>query len=190
MLDSYGQIIVDECHHLSAFSFEKILRQAKAKYVLGLTATPIRRDGHQPIIFMQCGPIRHNAARPDSAPAQLEVWAQKMPAPVLPPEAEIQEVLSTLVHDKDRTRRIVQDIRAAYGEGRKVIVLTERTTHLDLLREELGKDIENCFVLHGRMKKKERKAVLDQLAELEGAAPRILLATGRLVGEGFDHPAP
>jgi superfamily II DNA or RNA helicase len=188
LLDGYGQIIVDECHHISAFSFEKILKQAKAKYVLGLTATPIRRDGHQPIIFMQCGPIRHNAARPDSAPAQLEVWAQKMPAPVLLPEAEIQEVLSALVHDKDRIRRIVQDIRTAYGEGRKVIVLTERTTHLDLLREELGEGIENCFVLHGRMKKKERKAVLDQLAELEGAAPRILLATGRLVGEGFDHP--
>ena len=62
MLDGYGQIIVDECHHLSAFSFEAILKQANAKYVVGLTATPIRRDGHQPIIFMQCGPIRYLTA--------------------------------------------------------------------------------------------------------------------------------
>ena len=73
LLDQYGQIIIDECHHLSAFSFEAILKQAKAKYVVGLTATPIRRDGHQPIIFMQCGPIRHSAARPDTAPARLEI---------------------------------------------------------------------------------------------------------------------
>ncbi|MFO7719859.1 MAG: DEAD/DEAH box helicase family protein, partial [Gillisia sp.] len=62
LLDGYGQIIVDECHHLSAFSFEAILKQAKTRYVLGLTATPFRRDGHQPIIFMQCGPVRHSAA--------------------------------------------------------------------------------------------------------------------------------
>ena len=81
LLDQYGQIIVDECHHLSAFSFEKILKQAKAKYVMGLTATPIRRDGHQPIIFMQCGPIRDNAARPESATQKLEVWSKAMIAP-------------------------------------------------------------------------------------------------------------
>jgi len=188
LLDSYGQVIVDECHHVSALSFEKILKQAKAKYVIGLTATPIRRDGHQPIIFMQCGPIRHNSSRPDSAPTQLEVRAQRLAAPVLPPEAEIQEVLGSLVIDVNRTRRIVQDIRAAYQEGRKIIALTERTTHLELLREELGDGIENCFVLHGRMKKKDRRAILEQLAALDGSDPRILLATGRLIGEGFDHP--
>jgi superfamily II DNA or RNA helicase len=58
LVADYGQVIVDECHHLSAFSFEQVLRQVKAKYVLGLTATPIRKDGHHPIVFMQCGPIR------------------------------------------------------------------------------------------------------------------------------------
>jgi len=73
LLDQYGQIIIDECHHLSAFSFEAILKQARAKFVVGLTATPIRRDVHQPIIFMQCGPIRHSTVRQETAPAQLEV---------------------------------------------------------------------------------------------------------------------
>jgi hypothetical protein len=73
MVVHYGHVIVDECHHVSAFSFEAILKRAKAKYVLGLTATPVRRDGQQPIIFMQCGQIRHTAAKPEGAPQTLEV---------------------------------------------------------------------------------------------------------------------
>ncbi|MBI5579042.1 MAG: DEAD/DEAH box helicase family protein [Deltaproteobacteria bacterium] len=188
LLDEYGQIIVDECHHLSAFSFEAILKQAKAKYVIGLTATPIRRDGHQPIIFMQCGPIQHSASRPESAPAQLEVWPQSLPTPNIPPESGIQDVFRMLANDTNRTRRVAQDILAAYQEGRKVLVLTERTEHLDLLRNALGDEVMRCFILHGRLSKKQRMATLSELAELDDFAPRVLLATGRLIGEGFDHP--
>lgn len=188
LLDQYGQIIVDECHHLSAFSFEAILKQAKARYVLGLTATPIRRDGHQPIIFMQCGPIRYSAARPETAPTQLEVWPKVLSAPEIPPDAPIQEIFRILANDADRNRRIVADVLAAYGEGRKVLVLTERTDHLPLLREALGTDVEHCFVLHGRLSKTLRTAVFAELNALKESAPRVLLATGRLIGEGFDHP--
>ncbi len=130
LLDQYGQIIIDECHHLSAFSFEMILKQVKAKYVVGLTATPIRRDGHQPIIFMQCGPIRHSADRPETAPTQLEVWPKVLPAPEISPDSPIQEVFRILANDAERNRRIAKDVRAAYREGRKVLVLTERTDHL------------------------------------------------------------
>ncbi|MBI2267362.1 MAG: DEAD/DEAH box helicase family protein [Armatimonadetes bacterium] len=188
LLDGYGQIIVDECHHISAFSFEAILKQAKAKYVVGLTATPIRRDGHQPIIFMQCGPIRHSAAWPESSPVQLEVWPQSLPAPEIPQESSIQDVFRILAKDNNRTRRVAQDILTAYQEGRKVLVLTERTEHLDLLREVLGDEIKHCFVLHGRLSRKQRTTILSELAELDDFAPRMLLATGRLIGEGFDHP--
>ena len=188
LLDQYGQIIIDECHHLSAFSFEAILKQAKARYVAGLTATPIRRDGHQPIIFMQCGPIRHSAARPDTAPAQLEVWPKELPAPEIPQDAPIQDVFRILVHDARRNRCIADDVLAAWKEGRKVLALTERTDHLALLQEALGNEVENCFVLHGRLSKKQRAAVFAELEGLEDSAPRILLATGRLIGEGFDHP--
>lgn len=188
LLDKYGQIIVDECHHLSAFSFEAILKQAKAKYVIGLTATPIRRDGHQPIIFMQCGPIQHSAARPESAPVQLEVWPQSLPTPNIPPESGIQDVFRILANDTNRTRRVAQDILTAYQEGRKVLVLTERTEHLDLLRNTLGDEIEHCFILHGRLSKKQRTAIFNELEELNDSVPRVLLATGRLIGEGFDHP--
>jgi len=188
LLDQYGQIIIDECHHLSAFSFEAILKQAKAKYVVGLTATPIRRDGHQPIIYMQCGPIRHSAARPESAPADLEVWPQVLPAPVIPADSPIQEVFRILATDEVRNRRIAEDVLAAYREGRKVLILTERTDHLSLLQDALGNEVKNCFVLHGRLPKKQRAAVFADLEALDETAPRVLLATGRLIGEGFDHP--
>ena len=188
LLDGYGQIIVDECHHLSAFSFEAILKQAKARYVLGLTATPLRRDGHQPIIFMQCGPIRYSAARPKTAPAQLEVWPNYLPAPEIPPDSPIQEVFRILAKDEKRNRRIAADVLAAYREGRKVLVLTERTEHLHLLQEALGNGLEHCFVLHGRLSRKQRIAIFTELEELGDSAPRALLATGRLIGEGFDHP--
>ncbi|MGE4344429.1 MAG: DEAD/DEAH box helicase family protein [Geoalkalibacter sp.] len=188
LLDQYGQIIIDECHHLSAFSFEAILKQAKAKFVVGLTATPIRRDGHQPIIFMQCGPIRHSAARPETAPAQLEVWPKMIPAPEIPPTSPIQDVFRILANDATRNRRIAGDVLAAYREGRKVLVLTERTEHLPLLQKALGDEVEHCFVLHGRLSKKQRTAVFEELETLDESAPRVLLATGRLIGEGFDHP--
>jgi len=188
LLDQYGQIIIDECHHLSAFSFEAILKQAKAKFVVGLTATPIRRDGHQPIIFMQCGLIRHSAARPESAPAQLEVWPKMIPAPKIPPDSPIQDVFRILANDVTRNRRIARDVLASYREGRKVLVLTERTDHLPLLQEALGDEVEHCFVLHGRLSKKQRTEVFAELNALNESAPRVLLATGRLIGEGFDHP--
>jgi len=188
LLDHYGQVVVDECHHLSAFSFEAILKQVKSKYVVGLTATPVRRDGHHPIIFMQCGPIRHSAARPDTAPVQLEVWLKALPAPEIPVDAPIQEVFRILASDADRNRKIAEDVLTAYREGRKVLVLTERTDHLSLLREALDDEIESCFVLHGRLSKKQRTMILAELDALDKSAPRVLLATGRLIGEGFDHP--
>jgi superfamily II DNA or RNA helicase len=188
LLDGYGQIIIDECHHLSAFSFEAILKQAKARYVVGLTATPVRRDGRQPIIFMRCGPIRHSAVRPETAPAQMEVWPKYPPAPAIPPDSPIQDVFRILANDAARNRHIAGDVLAAYKEGRKVLVLTERTDHLRLLQEALGDEVEHCFVLHGRLPKKQRTAVFAELDALNEFAPRVLLATGRLIGEGFDHP--
>ena len=187
LLDGYGQIIVDECHHLSAFSFEAIIKQAKARYVVGLTATPVRRDGHQPIIFMQCGPTRHSAAKPETAPAQLEVRPQYLPAPEIPSGAPIQEVFRILVHDAERNGRVADDVLTAYREGRKVLVLTERTKHLTLLREALGDAVEYCFVLHGSLSRKQRTAIFAELEALDDSIPRVLLGTGRLIGEGFDH---
>jgi len=189
LVENYGQVIVDECHHVGAASFDAILKRTKAKFVLGLTATPIRRDGQQPIIFMQCGPIRYTAAKPAGAPHDLEVVPRSRFSRIgLAPEAGIQDVFRHLANDRARTQAIATEVRAAFEQGRKVLVLTERTEHLDAILSALDGQVPAPFVLHGRMSKKQRAALIAELDALPPEAPRILLATGKLVGEGFDHP--
>jgi superfamily II DNA or RNA helicase len=187
--EQYGHVIVDECHHLSAISFEAILKRVKAKHVLGLTATPFRRDGQQPIIFMQCGPVRHTAAKPEGAPTVLEVVPRHLHGRIdVPADAGIQDVFRRLADDTMRTTTIAAEIVQAYNAGRKLLVLTERTEHLKAIRAALGEQVAHLFALHGRMPKKQRATVLAGLEALDGEAPRVLLATGKLIGEGFDHP--
>ena len=189
LVENYGQVIVDECHHVGAVSFDAILKRTKAKYVLGLTATPIRRDGQQPIIFMQCGPIRYTAASPAGAPHDLEVLPRSRFTRIdLSTDAGIQDVFRHLANDQARTESIASEVRDAVGQGRKVLVLTERTEHLDAIKTELDGLLPVPFVLHGRMSKKQRSALVADLDALPPDAPRVLLSTGKLVGEGFDHP--
>lgn len=188
-VEDYGHVIVDECHHLSAFSFETILKRVRARYVLGLTATPIRRDGRQPIIFMQCGPIRHTASRPAGAPQILEVAPRYLSAPInLAADTGIQDVFKEIANDGDRTKAIADAIAEVFAQGRKVLVLTERTEHLNALHAALAGRIQMLYALHGRMSKKQRAALAAELDAMGADVPRVLLATGRLVGEGFDHP--
>jgi superfamily II DNA or RNA helicase len=189
LVENYGHVIVDECHHVGAVSFDAILKRVKAKYVLGLTATPIRRDGQQPIIFMQCGPIRYTAAKPASAPHDLEVIPQLLHKRIdLPQDAGIQDVFRHIANDTDRTAAIASQIASTFAQGRKVLVLTERTEHLDAIQAALDGKIPSLFVLHGRMSKKLRTTLITELNALPPDEPRVLLATGKLVGEGFDHP--
>ena len=131
----YGQLIVDECHHLSAVSFEAVARQCKAKYVLGLTATPIRKDGQQPIIFMQCGPIRHHVdakkqakKRPFSHFVLPRYTEFRLPLSLTeqyerPP---IQTVYAELANNSARNEMIVNDVVSALKDGRSPVILTER----------------------------------------------------------------
>lgn len=189
LIEHYGHVIVDECHHLSAVSFEALLKRAKAKYVLGLTATPIRRDGQHPIIFMQCGPIRHTASRPDTAPHDLTVIPRIQSATIdLPAEAGIQDVFRHVATDPHRTAAIGNEVVSALSCGRKILVLTERTEHVTAIEGVLTGRVGKIFTLHGRMSKKQRSLVIAELEALQADAPRVILATGKLVGEGFDHP--
>jgi superfamily II DNA or RNA helicase len=189
IVENYGQVIADECHHLSAFSFEAIMKRTRARYVLGLTATPIRRDGRQPIIFMQCGPTRHTASRPTGAPQILEVVPRYLSTRInLAADAGIQDVFRNLAGDSGRTVAVADEISNAYAQGHKVLVLTERTEHLDALGTALAGRVSTLFTLHGRMSKTQRTALVNDLDALPPNAPRVLLSTGKLVGEGFDHP--
>jgi TOTE conflict system, Archaeo-Eukaryotic Primase domain/Type III restriction enzyme, res subunit/Helicase conserved C-terminal domain len=186
----YGQVIADECHHLTAFSFEQVMRQVKAKFVVGLTATPTRKDGHHPIIFMQCGPIRFNLSAREAAersPFRHLVLPRPTGFRMQPEGADstIQDAYAALVTNEERNRQIVADIIQTVREGRTPLVLTNRTDHLDRLASGLA-EIQHVFILKGGMRKKERQAAVEKLALIPDGEPRVLLATGSYIGEGFD----
>ncbi|HFP5294986.1 DEAD/DEAH box helicase [Escherichia coli] len=189
LVRNYGQIIVDECHHIGAVSFSAILKETNARYLLGLTATPIRRDGLHPIIFMYCGAIRHTAARPKESLHNLEVLIRsRFTSGHLPSDARIQDIFREIALDHDRTVAIAEEAMKAFGQGRKVLVLTERTDHLDDIASVMNTLKLSPFVLHSRLSKKKRTMMISGLNALPPDSPRILLSTGRLIGEGFDHP--
>jgi superfamily II DNA or RNA helicase len=189
----YGHVVIDECHHVPAVSIERVLAAIPAHYITGLTATPYRRDGHQPIIGMQCGPIRHvvDAATTQQQHAlDLRVIRRdtSFNPDVLPRESSIQEIYSALAADDDRLELVVSDARRLLGEGRAPMILTERREHLDRLAGQLDGAVPNLVVLHGGVQQKARRAALQRLSALPGDEPRLVLATGRYIGEGFDDP--
>jgi superfamily II DNA or RNA helicase len=187
----YGQVIVDECHHLSAFTFERVLRQVKAKYVLGMTATLTRKDGHHPIINMQCGPIRfHLSAKKaaESSPVEHKVIPRLTDFIWSRPEGEttIHDIYAALVTDQGRNELIIQDLQRVLGVGRSPLVLTSRTEHLDYLTRRLNEVCPHIFVLKGGMGARQRKKLGESLAAVPPGEPRVILATGSYLGEGFD----
>ena len=191
LVADYGHVLVDECHHIPAFSFEAVLKEVRARYVTGLTATPIRKDGHHPIVIMQCGPIRHRvdarqqaAARPFEHLVVPRITSFTLPSELV--DAGIQEIYSRLVADAPRTTLIVADVLDAVHQGRSPLVLTERTEHLEEIQRQLGAHLEHLVVLRGGMGAGDRKSVMARLKTIPDDAPRALLATGRYIGEGFD----
>ena len=191
LVRNYGMIIVDECHHVSAVNFEKILKFANAKYVYGLTATPTRQDGHHPIIFMQCGPIRYKV----DAKSQAEKRAFEH---YLVPrftsyrcenkDKNITEIYKDLAENELRNSYIVNDIIRAVNSGRTPIVLTERREHVLKLKDMLSGYCENIITLFGTSSQKERRETIEKLQSIPDNESLIIIATGRYVGEGFDYP--
>ncbi len=190
---AYGHVIVDESHHVSAVSFERVLNAVRAKYVTGLTATPRRRDGLHPIAEMQLGPIRHvleqtEKAESESVARRLVVRNTGVQPESLPRDASIQEVYASLARDEGRNRLIATEIEAAVALGRRVLVLVERTEHLTWFEEFLTRQGVSVQSLHGKLRAKQRKAAFAAWHDVDGEVGRVLLATGRYVGEGFDDP--
>jgi superfamily II DNA or RNA helicase/very-short-patch-repair endonuclease len=192
----YGQLIVDECHHLSAHSFEQVARQAKARFVAGLSATVTRKDGHHPIIFMQCGPVRHRvdarmqaAARPFGHKVLVRPTAfRSLKAPETDKRLEFQTLYQALIDDDARTRRICEDVVECVRTGRSPLILTERTEHLDRLAQALEPHVRHVVVLRAGMGKKQREAANARVAAIPREEERVVIATGKHVGEGFDDP--
>ncbi|NQV24158.1 MAG: DEAD/DEAH box helicase family protein [Rhodopirellula sp.] len=190
----YGHVIVDECHHLSAHSFELVARRTKARYVLGLSATVARKDGHHPIIFMQCGPVRHRVnakAEAIARPFQHAVIVRPTGfRPLLEANSDqriqFQNLYRELIADGDRNEMIRKDVLQSVREGRSPLVLTERREHLESLAASLDADVDHVVVLQGGTGIKESRAIADRLASIKPDEQRVLLATGRYIGEGFD----
>ncbi len=192
-ITQYGQIIVDECHHLSAFSFEQVLKKARAHYVLGLTATPTRKDGHHPIIMMQCGPIHHQVSSKSQIVAsqikhRVLVRRTSFHYPSTNAIPKISDLYSELANDSERNEHIFNDVLLALENKRVPLLLTERVQHLQWLADKLNKFVKNIFILQGGMKSSSRQAALKTLLNLPENEERIILATGKYIGEGFDDP--
>jgi superfamily II DNA or RNA helicase len=187
----YGQVVVDECHHVSAVTFEQVLKEVKARYVLGLTATPVRKDGHHPIIVMQCGPIRFResprkvaAARPfDHLVIPRETGFRMLRGSA---EATIQEIYKAMVADERRTLLVLDDLLKALEAGRSPLLLTQRTEQLEIFARRLQGFARNVIVLQGGMGKRQRDEVARRMAAIPEGEERVLLATGPYIGEGFD----
>lgn len=189
--EGYGHVVVDECHHVPAGSFERVLQQLAPRFVTGLTATPYRKDGHQPIIHMQCGPIRFEVDARQQRTAcpfkhLLVVRETAFQAPDLPSEGYFPALCTALVADHARNTLILADVERALADGRSPIILTERKEHLATLATHLRPRVSHFIVLHGGMKPKERREAFARLAMVPEGEPRLLLATGRFIGEGFD----
>jgi superfamily II DNA or RNA helicase/very-short-patch-repair endonuclease len=191
---NYGHVIVDECHHLSAHSFELVVRQAKGRYITGLSATVTRKDGHHPIVFMQCGPVRHRVnAKEQAAARPFEHVVIVRPTnfrPLRPADADLrtqfQDLYRELIADDQRNRIICDEVVQAVREGRSPLVLTERNDHLDSLASRLTTEVRHLFMLRGGMTTKELDAVKVQMSAVSVSGERVILATGRYIGEGFD----
>jgi superfamily II DNA or RNA helicase len=191
LVAGYGQVIVDECHHLPAISFERVLNEVKARYIVGLTATPYRRDGHQPIIYMQCGPLRysvHPKSQEDRAQFKHQLICKTTAFAMDDSNDSIQQIYAALVADERRNGLILADVRQAVQEGRSPVLLTERKEHLDILAESLRGEVKHLIVLSGRLTAKERRETMARLAAIPDGEVRLIAATGRYLGEGFDDP--
>lgn len=191
LVRNYGMIIVDECHHVSAVSFEKILKFADARYVYGLTATPTRQDGHHPILFMQCGPIRYRVdAKSQAEKRSFEHYLIPRFTSFRSTDQDksIAEIYKDLAESEFRNSYIINDIKEALKNGRTPIVLTERREHVLLLADRLFGECKNIVTLFGTASQKERREKSEQLKGIPDNEPLVIIATGKYVGEGFDFP--
>ena len=193
IIADYGHLVVDECHHLSATKFEMVARRAKARYILGLSATVTRRDGHHPIVFMQCGPIRFRASakaearrHPFRHRAILRPTSFRLPDGPDDERPPIQQIYRALADDENRNALIFDDVLNTLEADRSPIVLTERKDHADRFAEKLGRFARNVILLRGGMGTKQRREIMQRLEDIPDNEERVLVATGRYIGEGFD----
>jgi superfamily II DNA or RNA helicase len=191
----YGMIIADECHHASAFTYEQILKTTNAKYIYGLTATPTRKDGHHPILFMHCGPIRYRdnpkkqaEKRPFDHYIVPRFTSLRVPLDKDEQEVSIQQLYTEIMESDFRNQQIIDDVLNNYHQGRNCIVLSLRTAHVESLAKRLKEKATDVFALMGGMGRKATRETFQSIADIPADRNIILVATGHFIGEGFDEP--
>lgn len=197
LAQKYSQIIIDECHHVPATSFEAILKQLPARYILGLTATPYRKDGLEKILFHQCGPIRHEIKSVDGGVLSKSVTIHETGFRT-PTEAGQKPPCHVLIHyltnDPFRNRRIA-DLTVKTIEAKSFpLLISDRKDHLDILQAMIKEKTTTTVPveivrLDGDLTAKQRRLAIEQIATLRKESKSVLLmSTGSLIGEGFDLP--
>ena len=180
--DHYGLILIDEVHHLAAYSFEKVIRSFSAKHVYGLTATPKRSDGLEVITEMLIGGIIAEGTSLTGS-LQKDLYIRFVSTHFLF-EDDLHKMTHTIMHDETRNTLIIDDILENYQNGKKILVLTERVEHTRILKEKLSLKVHHLFTVHGKLTYKERNTVFEEMMNIE--EPFVILATGKYIGEGFD----
>jgi superfamily II DNA or RNA helicase len=188
LLDGYGLIVVDECHAIGAPAAEAAIRKVKVERWIGLSATPYRADQMDPIITMQCGPIRHEIDDQSTFAKHLIVHPTSFTTAEPGTDgASIQAIYGELAADQLRNRLIAADIANAYRRGRCSLTLTNRIEHLNQLTAALNKHGIEALVLHGALPKAERDHVRGELSAPR-SDPLAVLAIDKVAGEGLDAP--
>lgn len=194
---SYSQIIIDECHHIPATSFEDILKQLPARYVVGLTATPYRKDGLEKILFQQCGPIRHELENAEILALKKVVTIYetgfRVPSDIGDKPA-YHELIHYLTSDVKRNQLIAKHTVELLNSNRFPLLISDRKEHLDVLALIIAESIQmtntEIVRLDGDLSLKQRKLAIQKLHELRLEGHKVLLmSSASLIGEGFDLPA-
>ena len=193
VVKNYGMIIVDECHHTSAYTYESALNTVNAKYVYGVSATPEKENGHTPIIKMQCGNIRYKIDLKEfnkNLNLSMKVYPKKIHLNFVDKnitDYSLNEIYSFISKDVIRNGKVISDIEKEFNKGKNILVLTERIEHLEYLNERLSKLTKNIFVYRGGMGKKLLKKYNELNSNLiANQENKIIIATSSCIGEGFD----
>ena len=169
-----------------------MLKQVNAHYVYGLTATPIRKDGHQPIIFMQCGKIRYTTNAKSQMDRQnfVRTLVPRFTSfrNVSPDTKTYTQTIEALSIDEVRNKLIIEDVKREITEGRTPIILTNLTSHVRLLTELLQPHVMHVVSLVGADSAKEKKMAMEKLENIPASDTLAIVATGKYIGEGFDYP--
>jgi len=191
-INSYGMVIMDECHHAASTTAQEVLKKINAKYVHGVSATPMRSDSLEKINYMLLGPIRHRYTALERTVEQgidhLVIPRYTRVISTSENKDDINEAYALVSRSKVRNDQILGDIRECMEKGRTPLILTKYKEHAKFFYDNVQNIADYVFILYGGNPNKENEAIRKQLKEIPRNKSLILVATGQKIGEGFDYP--